>query len=53
MVCLSVTIVRPAKTAELIEMPFGLWDWMGPRNRVLDEGPDPLSERTVWGKGPL
>jgi len=24
-VCLSVTLVSPAKTAEPIEMPFGLW----------------------------
>jgi len=30
----SVTLVSPAKTAEPIEMPFGLWAWMGPRNRV-------------------
>ena len=33
---LSVTIVSPAKTAESIEMPFGLWTRIGPRNRVLD-----------------
>ena len=33
---LSVTLVSPAKTAEPIEMPFGLWAWMGPRNHVLD-----------------
>ena len=25
-----------AKTAKPIEMPFGLWAWMGPRNHVLD-----------------
>jgi len=25
-----------AKTAEPIEMPFGLWTRMGPVNRVLD-----------------
>jgi len=35
-VCLSVTIVSPAKTAELIKMPFGLWTRVGPRNHVLD-----------------
>ena len=39
MVCrsvrLSVTIVSPAKTAEPIEMPFGIGTWAGPRNRVL------------------
>jgi len=28
--------VSCAKTAEPIEMPFGLWAWMGPRNHVLD-----------------
>jgi len=33
---LSVTIVSPAKMSEPIEMPFGLWAQMGPRNHVLD-----------------
>jgi len=33
--------VSPAKTAEEIEMPFGLRTWMGPGNHVLDRGPDP------------
>jgi len=32
----SVTIVSPARTAEPIEMPFGLWTREGPRNYVLD-----------------
>jgi len=36
MVCLSVTVVSPAKTAELIEISFGLWAAIGPRNHVLD-----------------
>jgi len=40
-VCLSVTLVSPAKTAEPIEMPFGLRTWVGPGNHVLDGGPDP------------
>jgi len=35
-VCRSVTVVSPAKTAEPIEMPFGLWARVGPRNHVLD-----------------
>ena len=35
-VCL-VTLVSPA----LIEMPFGLRTRVGPRNHVLDGGPDP------------
>ena len=30
----------PAKTAEPIKMPFGLWVWVGSRNHVLDGGPD-------------
>jgi len=33
---LSVTVVNFAKPAEPIEMPFGLWTRMGPRNHVLD-----------------
>ena len=36
-----------AKTAEPIEMPFGLWAWMGPRNDVLDESPEVL-ETLAW-----
>jgi len=35
-VCLSVTLVTPAKTTGPIQMSFGLWTQMGPRNRVLD-----------------
>ena len=34
--CLSVTQVSPAKTAEPIEMPFGLRTRVGPGNHVLD-----------------
>ena len=26
----------PTKMAELIEMPFRMWAWVGPRNHVLD-----------------
>ena len=37
-VCLSVTIVSPAKTAEPIEMPFGVWTRVGARKHVLDGG---------------
>jgi len=33
-------VVIFAKTAELIEVLFGLWVRMGPRSRVLDGGPD-------------
>jgi len=38
---LSVTLVSPAKKAAPIELPFGLRTWVGPRNYVLDGGPDP------------
>jgi len=37
----SVTIVTPVKTAEPIEMMFGLWTLVGPRKHMLDGGPDP------------
>ena len=33
-----------AKTAEPIEMPFGLWAGIGPRNHVLYGSPDALWE---------
>jgi len=36
------TAVVCAKTAEPIEMPFGLWARMGRRNRVLDKSPEVL-----------
>jgi len=39
-VCRSVTLVSPAKTAAPIELPFGLRTWVGPGNHVLDGGPD-------------
>jgi len=39
-VCLSVgrsdMIVSPAKTAEPIEMSFGIRSWVGPRKHLLD-----------------
>jgi len=40
-VCPSVTVVSPAKTAEPIEMPFGLRTWVDPGNHVLHGSPDP------------
>ena len=39
------------KTAEPIEMPFGLWAWMGPRNRVLHGVQIPSGKGQFWGKG--
>jgi len=31
-VCLSLTLMSPAKTPEPIKMPFGLRTWVDPRN---------------------
>jgi len=45
-VCRSVTLVSRAKTAEPIEMPFGLWGRRGPRKRVR-WGPDPPLEGAI------
>jgi len=39
--CVLVTLVRCAKMAELIEMPFGMHTHVAPRTHVLDCGPDP------------
>jgi len=50
-VCRAVTLVNPAKTAEPIEMPFGLRTWVGPRNHVLDGHSDPPWEgANFWGR---
>ena len=46
-VCRSVTVVSPAKTAEPIEMPFGLRTQVCPGKHVLDGGPDPSWERSI------
>ena len=37
----SVTLVSPAKTAESIEIPFGLRTRVGPKNHALDRGKMP------------
>ena len=53
-VCRSVTLVSPAKMAALIELPFGLRTWVGPRNHVLDGGPDPpMGRGKFWGRNGL
>jgi len=45
-VCLSVKIASRAKTAEPIEMPFGIWTGIGAQGiNVSDGGPDPLTGR--------
>jgi len=45
-------VVISAKTAEPIELPFGLWPRMGPRNHVLDGSPQMLMDvamaTTFW-----
>jgi len=46
---LSVTLVSPAKAAELIEMPFGIWTQIGPRKHILDGSPDPHAKgQLLW-----
>ena len=51
-VCRTVTLLSPAQTAAQIEMPFGLRTWVGSRNHVLDEGPDPPMGRSNFeGEG--
>jgi len=51
-VCRSVTLVSPAKTAPPIEMPFGLQTRVDPGNHVLDGGPDsPWEGAILGGKG--
>ena len=50
-VCLLVTFVSPAKTAEPIKMPFGVLNWVGPRNHVLHGGPDLQGDGAIfWEK---
>ena len=46
-VCQSITLVNPAKTAEVIDMSFGLRTRVGPRNYVLHSGQDPPSEGAI------
>ena len=47
----SVTVVSPTKTEESIEIPFGLWTLVGPRNRVLDGCPDlPMGRGNFGGE---
>ena len=43
--------MSPAKTAEPIEMPFGLMTWVGPGNYVLDGGADPQWEGAILRGG--
>ena len=43
-VCPLVTIVYCGRTAETMELPFGVVGGLGPRNHVLDRGPAPSRE---------
>jgi len=47
---LSVGLVSPAKTAEPIEMSFGLRTRMGPGNHVLDGVQIPHGKGHFWGE---
>ena len=49
----SVTLVSPAKTAELIEMPSRLRTRVGPGNHLLDgwRYRSPRGRGNCWGKG--
>jgi len=49
--CLSVTLVSPAKKAEAIDISFELRTRVGPRNHVLDGGLDPSGKGQFWGIG--
>ena len=50
-VCLSVTLVSPAKTAAPIKLPFGLRTWVDPGNHVLDGVQIPPWEgANFWGR---
>jgi len=48
-VCLLVTFVSPAKTAELIKLSFRIRTWVGPRKLVLDGGADPSRRKGNFG----
>ena len=46
----SIAFGTHTKTAELIEMPFGLMTWVDHRYHVLHGGPDPQRERGSFGE---
>jgi len=50
LICVSVCLlVTPAKMAQPIELPFGLWTRVGPRNHALVRDPNPPGEGAVLG----
>jgi len=42
-----MSAVTCVKTAEPIEMLFGLWSWIGRRNPVFDGGPEVLRDVVI------
>jgi len=46
---LLVMFVSPEKTAEPIEMPFGMRTLVGPTNHVLNRGADPPLHGAISG----
>jgi len=44
----STTVVSPAKTAQPIEMPFGLWARVGSWNHILDRFQLPVCENAIF-----
>ena len=47
---MSVTVMSPAKMAELINNLFGLNTRASPRNHVFDRGRDPHGKGQFWTK---
>ena len=45
-----VSTVYFGKMEDVIEMLFGVVGQVGPRNNILDEGPDPLLEMAIFGR---
>jgi len=48
---LLIATVCCAKTAEPVEVPFGVWTRGGPRNHVLDGSPDSSGRMGSFGGG--
>jgi len=47
--CSLVTSVRPSNTAELVEMPFGMWTHFSPRNCILWVSRPQYGKWHLWG----
>jgi len=46
----TVSEPGPTKTAEAMDVPFGIQTWMGPRNHLLGGGGKSPGRTTVLGK---